>query len=69
MENNRLFQGTTTYQIGLALLVLYFLLRYVPYGVELGLLILLGGILMQPKAGEVFGSFLSFIQGKQTNEN
>lgn len=51
------------YKFALAAIVLYLIMRYVPHGVEIGLIILLGGILSSSAAASNFSGFLRYIQG------
>ena len=56
------FSGASLYQIALALLFLYVIMRYVPNGLNIGLIILLGAVLATPDAVAGFRSAVHFIQ-------
>lgn len=51
------------FQFGIALGVFYLLLRYVPGGITIGLLLLAGVILSTPQSVQSFSNLLAFIGG------
>ena len=54
--------GSSVYQFALSAIVLYAIMRYVPNGLTIGLIILVGVLLTTENAGSDFANFLNFIQ-------
>lgn len=55
------YPGPSLYQIALALVFLYLIMAYVPYGLNIGLILLLGALLASKDVVSGFQSFVNFV--------